>query len=221
MKTFRLVLSSLLFVCLASVSLAEPQNIQVAKEHLKQYVNSGQYNTETQKVVDNATHYLAQKITANEKLALPKKLAVVLDIDETALSNYPDMLKSGFGGTLEEIMRQEGQGHDPLIPATLALFNYAKQHGVSVFFVSGRSEWMRQATVKNLKTVGFKDWNGLIMRTEKFQGVPAKEYKTLIRKQLTEKGYVIILNVGDQESDLEGGYSEKNFKLPNPFYYIP
>ncbi|MGB6550988.1 MAG: HAD family acid phosphatase [Xanthobacteraceae bacterium] len=30
----------------------------------------------------------------------------------------------------------------------------------------------------------------------------------------------MIANVGDQESDLSGGYAEKTFKLPNPFYYI-
>lgn len=28
-------------------------------------------------------------------------------------------------------------------------------------------------------------------------------------------------NLGDQQSDLDGGYSERNYKLPNPFYLIP
>jgi hypothetical protein len=27
--------------------------------------------------------------------------------------------------------------------------------------------------------------------------------------------------MGDQLSDLEGGYAERTFKLPNPFYWIP
>jgi len=31
----------------------------------------------------------------------------------------------------------------------------------------------------------------------------------------------IIVNAGDQESDLAGGYAERAYKLPNPFYYIP
>jgi hypothetical protein len=30
-----------------------------------------------------------------------------------------------------------------------------------------------------------------------------------------------VLNMGDQLSDLEGGYAERTFKLPNPFYWIP
>jgi len=29
---------------------------------------------------------------------------------------------------------------------------------------------------------------------------------------------MIIANIGDQESDLAGGFAEKTFKLPNPFY---
>ena len=33
-------------------------------------------------------------------------------------------------------------------------------------------------------------------------------------------GYLIILNVGDQESDLTGGFADRTFKLPNPFYFI-
>ena len=27
--------------------------------------------------------------------------------------------------------------------------------------------------------------------------------------------------MGDQESDLSGGYAERTFKLPNPVYYLP
>ena len=36
--------------------------------------------------------------------------------------------------------------------------------------------------------------------------------------KITADGYTIIANLGDQESDLAGGYAEKTFKLPNPFY---
>ena len=39
------------------------------------------------------------------------------------------------------------------------------------------------------------------------------------RRKLAEEGWTIILNIGDQESDLAGGFAERTFKLPNPFYY--
>ena len=46
-------------------------------------------------------------------------------------------------------------------------------------------------------------------------------FKAPERRKLAEQGYTIILNMGDQESDLRGGYAEKTFKLPNPVYFLP
>jgi hypothetical protein len=34
-------------------------------------------------------------------------------------------------------------------------------------------------------------------------------------------GHPIIANVGDQWSDLAGGHAAMDFKVPNPFYFIP
>ena len=36
-----------------------------------------------------------------------------------------------------------------------------------------------------------------------------------------KRGYDILVNVGDQRSDLTGGYARRGFKLPNPMYLIP
>ncbi len=46
-------------------------------------------------------------------------------------------------------------------------------------------------------------------------------YKTAMRKKITEQGYDIVLSMGDQYSDLVGGYDDAMFKVPNPYYYIP
>jgi acid phosphatase len=35
------------------------------------------------------------------------------------------------------------------------------------------------------------------------------------------KGFTIIANIGDQESNLAGGLAERKFKVPNPVYFIP
>jgi len=39
--------------------------------------------------------------------------------------------------------------------------------------------------------------------------------------KIVAAGYRIILNVGDQMSDLNGNPSRLPVKLPNPFYYLP
>ena len=45
-------------------------------------------------------------------------------------------------------------------------------------------------------------------------------YKSGERAKIEQRGYRIIANVGDQESDLQGGHADRAFKLPNPFYFI-
>lgn len=50
---------------------------------------------------------------------------------------------------------------------------------------------------------------------------PTIQYKSGVRAYIQSQGYEIVGNFGDQYSDLEGGYSKKTFKLPNPNYYLP
>jgi len=60
----------------------------------------------------------------------------------------------------------------------------------------------------------------LLLRGESDDGVAA--YKASARARI-ESIYdvVIIANIGDQDSDLDGGFAERHFKVPNPFYFIP
>jgi hypothetical protein len=48
-----------------------------------------------------------------------------------------------------------------------------------------------------------------------------RHYKTATREHVESLGYEIVANFGDQFSDLEGGFSDKTFKLPNPSYFLP
>ena len=47
------------------------------------------------------------------------------------------------------------------------------------------------------------------------------QYKSGTRAYIESQGYDIVGNFGDQFSDLEGGYADKAFKMPNPNYYLP
>ncbi len=49
----------------------------------------------------------------------------------------------------------------------------------------------------------------------------AADFKAPQRQAIESEGYTIIANMGDQPSDLDGGFSERTFLLPNPFYRIP
>jgi len=217
-KILSVILMANTFTSLPVVA-KEPVNIAIAKQALVKYHDSGTYMNDVADVMQKAMRYLELRVARNDFAG--KKPAIVLDIDETALSNYPDMVHLDFGGTLEQIREDEDKGIDTAITPTLKLYRYAKDHGVAVVFLTGRIEEERQVTTENLHKAGFKNFDKLILRDGVHRKTPAYIYKTSIRKQLSENGYDIVLNIGDQMSDLRGGYADKAFKLPNPYYFIP
>jgi len=59
------------------------------------------------------------------------------------------------------------------------------------------------------------------MRNPATQGRLVSEHKARAREDIESRGFTIIANVGDQDSDLAGSHAERTFKVPNPFYFIP
>jgi acid phosphatase len=98
----------------------------------------------------------------------------------------------------------------------------ARRAGVAVIYLTGRKERDRAATERNLRRAGVGDYAELIVKPDTGRDgrtwANAVEFKTEMRRELAARGWTIIANIGDQKSDLLGGYAEKTFKLPNPFY---
>jgi predicted secreted acid phosphatase len=194
------------------------ENLDFAKRDLTRYHDDGQYEHDQAAVANQALDYLKERV-AN---ATPhEKLAIVLDIDETSLSNYRDMANMHFGGTTEQMNNAAAKGTDAVIQPTLELYRYAKAHHVAVFFITGRPEAFRAVTEENLSHAGYKNWDGLILKPNDYHLKSIIPFKSTSRRALSKNNYVIVLSMGDQMSDLAGGYSEKSFKLPNPFYFLP
>ena len=208
-----IILSSAIF---CHKTIAEPQNIDIYKNELKKYHDSGKYIKEIAQISYQIEEYIENK-TAHQT---PQKMALILDIDETSLSNYSSIIERDFTGNRDIIHRDIIKAKAQAIEPIKHLFNFAKAHHVDIFFVSGRFESEKQATVKNLHEQGYHGWKQIFFKTDQYhQGPNALEhYKTLSRKTVAEQGYTILANVGDQESDLQGGYALRTFKLPNPFY---
>ena len=142
----------------------------------------------------------------------------MLDIDETSLSNYEGLNAANFSaaGTVTGAVA----GNDPVIAPTLALYEYARSKGVEAFFITGRPEAIEAAAQSNLVNVGFDEGFNLI--TKPPDAGTTIEYKSGERTGIEEDlGYTILVNVGDQDSDLAGGHARRAFKLPNPMYFIP
>jgi len=192
------------------------------------YYRCRRYDGDLAKAVGPARHWLASRA------AHVNKAALVLDIDETSLSNWKEIYQNNFGyitagpcdfskGSACGAAAWDLSASAEAIKPTLDLFNVAKADHVAVFFITGRDERPeeRAATETNLQKAGFVGWQKLYMRTKDFGGPSVAPFKTWARRDIEAQGYKIIANVGDQWSDLNGGHSERRFKLPNPFYYIP
>ena len=205
----------------------QPLNLGQLKPQLLDYKCFEGYDRDVRRVVAEAQTYLERR--AGEVM----KPALVLDIDETSLSNWPQILANDFGyipnGPCDMLPdgpcgaeAWELSARAEAIAPTLALFNAAKARGVAVFFITGRKEASREraATEANLRAAKYEGWTGLVMRPAGAYA-SVKDFKTAKRAEIAAQGFTIIANVGDQKSDLEGGYAEQVFQLPNPFYYIP
>jgi predicted secreted acid phosphatase len=209
-------------------STEEPMNVGEYKRKLTNYKCSGDYDKAVAEVLDKAIDYVEQHASDATRPAL------VLDIDETSLSNWPAILTDDYAllpdGPCDLTIAgtcgwRAWQYHakDEAIAPTLKLFNTAKAKGVAVFFITGRCEIgpAREATEANLEAAGYDGWADLIMRPKDCPKLDTVvEFKASARVTIEAQGYKIIANVGDQWSDLNGGHSEQNFKVPNPFYFI-
>jgi hypothetical protein len=175
------------------------------------YHDSGEYESDIASVDEAAQSYLNAHLPSGHS-----KPALVLDIDETSLSNYAGLVTSGF--TAAGTVATAASGTDTAIAPTLALYHDAIAHGVAVFFITGRPELIKSATESNLTSVGYDEgWSGLYFKPTE---ADTEQFKSSTRETIKKSGYKILVNVGDQQSDLDGGFAQQDFKLPDPFYYI-
>jgi predicted secreted acid phosphatase len=198
-------------------------NIYEARRQVEEYVDSGRYERDVARVCAAARVWLDKRV----KTAV--KPAIVLDIDETSLSNWPEMRVNSWARIVNGPCDLEKGpcGHRAwqamakakAIAPTLALAQHARQLNVAVFFVTGRPERLRESTERNLREQGY-EWNGLSLEPEGATFKSAVDFKAPERAKIAAQGYTIILNLGDQQSDLTGGYAERTFKLPNPVYFV-
>ena len=77
----------------------------------------------------------------------------MLDVDDTALSSYSCLKKVDFKRTESDCATP---GTMPPIRQTRALYDYARRHGVTVFFITGRRTTApRDDDCRNLHRAGF------------------------------------------------------------------
>ena len=219
------IIANFTFIVLCAISIstksfAEPPNIHNLRLSLISYHDSGEYLKDISKVADEAKTYILQQIKDNAQSNNSKKLAIVLDVDETSLSYYDKMVKRNFCYNPKKSHEEILTASAPAIEPILKVYQTAINNNIAVFFVTARTSYAHLATARNLKHAGYNKWSKLYLRTKNYKKGSIANFKTKMREIITHNGYTIIASIGDQESDLEGGFAQKTFKLPNPYYYI-
>ena len=213
-------------------------NIDSVKATIRTY-----YNATDGIASKTASPYITEMgaITTSALAKLPTvdptaKKAVVLDADDTLLWTY-DMEDAAMHFTFDPAL-QNTWVHEQRFPATPSMVDFVaavRAKGYSVFGLTGRNSSQEEATLANLTKVGYAGFTADNFFTKWVAPDPQPpyvtcaaaacttvEYKAGTRKHIEQDlGYDIVLNVGDQWSDLQGGYADATLKLPNPTYFLP
>ncbi|MFJ2649092.1 HAD family acid phosphatase [Streptomyces sp. NPDC087420] len=180
-------------VALAGATDAQASTPALAPTASAAAVDYATWQADVRKVTDEARPYLEQRIADGTG----ERQAIVLDIDNTSLETY----FSPFPPS-------------PAVAPTLDLARYADAHGVAVFFITARPDFIGWVTKPNLTSVGYPV-TGLYERSIGDLFGDAATYKAAKRADIENRGYTIIANIGNNASDFAGGHAEKTFKLPD------
>jgi hypothetical protein len=146
---------------------------------------------------------------------------VVFDIDDTLLTTYPEMESRSFGTLptldLEFLLNH----HLPAISQTRDFYKYlVERKKIGVILLSERQAALRDMTVENLKQQGFHGYERLILREKDEPFGSCVDFKSRWRSRIVAEGKNIVCCVGDQQSDLCGGNTGLQVKIPNYMYTI-
>jgi predicted secreted acid phosphatase len=184
-------------------------------EEIVAYHDSGEWDADIAAQVRKARRFVAAELRDPPERRRP---AIVFDIDDTALSSYECMKRSNFEHiSLAGCVLNREQ--ETIVPA-LSLYRFALRRRVAVHFITGRPEEIRAHTEDQLNDAGFDGRHTLYMRRDGDAESAAPE-KTRQRRRITRRGHRILANLGDQRSDLVGGFAARRYKLPNPMYHTP
>jgi 5'-nucleotidase (lipoprotein e(P4) family) len=188
---------------------------------------SAEYRASVYQVFNSAKNVFLIERGKNHK----KKLAVIVDIDETVLDNmytqaeYVKEGKNYSGKAWDEWVSSEKA---TAMPGAVEFVNFIYENGGEVFYLTNRKEAERERTLSNLLKENFiADNEHLIMKTSE----SSKES----RRNQIEKNYEVVAYLGDDMNDfIDAGNTEeerknkvdelcnefgkKYFVIPNPVY---
>ncbi|BBE32019.1 5'-nucleotidase [Tepiditoga spiralis] len=140
-----------------------------------------------------------------------EKRAVIVDIDETIFNNSPadaehigkdTSYPTGWKEWCEAAVAKA-------LPGAVDFLNYVVKNGGDVYYISNRSDSLKEATIKNLKAEGFPeaDVEHVLLKTTTSDKGP--------RREIVEKDHRVVLLMGDNLNDFTSMYRHKSLEERN------
>ena len=206
--------AALVVAALAAVPAAgDTTSTTYTPQQIRAYHESGRWERDVARVFASARRSL---LRALGRPSAPRRPAIVLDIDETSLSNYPCLAAVDFA--LTGLVTCVTQSRSVVIAPARRLVDAARRRKVAVFFITGAPAALESARRANLRKAGFRGPLTVIGRPSTSTESSLVPYKSRERRAIERRGYRILVNVGDQRSDLAGGHARARFLVPNRIY---
>ncbi|MER0239400.1 5'-nucleotidase, lipoprotein e(P4) family [Fulvimarina sp. MAC8] len=134
----------------------------------------------------------------------PAKLAVVTDLDETVIDNTAllarDLKNCHRYDNWDTWRHWEREGKPTLIPGAKAFLDHADKLGVTIAYISDRTDDQKAFTLEALKGLGLPQVSA---DTVQLLGPDKTE-----RRANVSKDHEIVLLLGDSLPDFDGGFGE-------------
>lgn len=186
-------------------------NLEGVKNAIELHYEQGGYAQELEQIV--------QEVQARFSApAAHAKQVIIFDIDEVALSAYPWYKERDFGMTRDWLFHCWRFKTFPATPAIKALYDYFRNLGYAIVFLTARYYEFYEPTRNNLIAEGYTTFDHLITRSLEQATMPIGAFKELARSQLVEKGYEIVCCIDDNIAGLQGKHVGHPVKIPNYLY---
>jgi hypothetical protein len=180
-----LVLVLSLLVPSAAAQAAAPEPTPVAKRALPSY---DQWVADVRTALRGARPYVKQRVATAEP---GERLAVNFDVDNTVLATH----------------------YDPgaPIPPIARFSRFLERQGVAMVFNTARPPAQRGFTKAQLQKAGYPV-DGLCLGTP---GLTIPAGKQACRDRYADRGWTLVANVGNNDTDFLGDGYERAYRLPN------
>jgi 5'-nucleotidase (lipoprotein e(P4) family) len=216
------------FVCLITL-LAFSSHCLLGKEEklpndVRWVRESGEYAT-----LCTQTFQLAQDAVREQiKNANGKKMAVVMDLDETVMDNslyQVERHRQGLGFTQNSWSDWVKRENAELVPGAKSFIDFLRKQPVRLIFLSNRMNENLAATKSNLRKLGVLKADDLFLLRIDKQDTKIKRRAEITggKARMKKAGSFLVIayfgdSLGDFPPSTKKAFGKTHFMLPNPMY---